>query len=121
MNIKGKFIIPLIALLIAVIMVGAVPVGAADTTASDTPTSDTLTYVQPTDPPTSSLDEEIGGFISSNLGGDLEAAEGPLRDFSETMSSFLTKIRDFLNAIIEAITGMGGMLGGSGGLGSLFG
>ena len=110
MKIKGKFIIPLIAVLIAMFTIGITPGAAADTT---TTVYDSLTYVPPTIPPTSSLEEEVEGIVSDVLGDDLQNAEGPLRGFSEIMGSLLNSIRNAINAIISFFQGVGGMIGNS--------
>lgn len=119
MKIKGIFVIPLIAILVAMLTVGTIPGFASDTTASEVTTSDTLTYVPPSFPPTSSFDEELGGFISDALGDDLQQAEGPIRGFSELMAGILNSFKNFLNNIIRIFEFGGGMLGDGGSLGSL--
>ncbi len=109
MKIKGIFVIPLIAILIAVFTIGATPGVAADTSVSDS-----LTYVPTTLPPTSSLDEEIEGMVSNLFGDDLQNAEGPIRGFSEIMAALLNSLRNILNSIIRIFQISGGMLGDSG-------
>lgn len=113
MKIKGAFVIPLVAIFIAMFTLGITPGVAADTTGSDTTMSDTLTFVPPTTPPTSSLDEEIEGFISDFIGDELQQAGGPLRAFSELMAGLLNSFRNILNSIIRIFQIGGGMLGNS--------
>lgn len=120
MKIKGLFVIPLIAILVAMLTVGTIPGFASDTTAEPT-TSDTLTYVPPTTPATSSFDEELEGFISDAIGDDLQQAEGPLRSFSELMAGLLNSFRNILNSIIKIFQIGGGMMGEGGALGNLGG
>ncbi len=116
MKIKGFFIIPLVAILIAMFTLGVVPGAATDTT---TELSDTLTFVPPTTPATSSFEEEIEGFISNNFGDDLQQAEGPLRGFSELMEGLLNSIRNILNSIVRIFQISGGMVGDGGVLGNI--
>lgn len=121
MKIKGLFVIPLVAILVAMLTVGAIPGFASDTTATEATTSDTLTYVPPSHPATSSFEEELGGFISGAIGDDLQQAEGPLRGFSELMAGLLNSFRNILNSIIRIFQISGGMMGDSGSLGDLAG
>ncbi len=109
MKIKGIFVIPLIAILIAMFTLGATPGIAADTTVSDS-----LTYVPTTLPPTSSLEEEVEGMVSNMFGDDLQNAEGPIRSFSQVMAALLNSIRNILNSIINIFQTAGGMIGDSG-------
>jgi len=120
MKIKGIFVIPLVAILIAMFTLGVVPGFASDTTAEPT-TSDTLTYVPPSTPPTSSFEEELEGFISDAIGDNLQQAEGPLRSFSELMAGLLNSLRNILNAIIRIFQIGGGMMGEGGSLSNLGG
>lgn len=113
MKIKGLFVIPLIAILVAMFTVGAIPGFASDTTAAEATTSDTLTYVPPSIPPTSSFEEELEGFISDAIGDELQQAEGPLRSFSELMAGLLNSFRNILNAILRIFQIGGGMMGNS--------
>lgn len=114
MKIKGKLIIPLIAILIAMFTVGVIPGVASDTTATEL--SDTLTFVPPTPPATSSLEEEVEVMVSDLLGDELESAEGPLRGFSTVMEGLLSSLRNILNSFIKIFEGFGGMLGNTDGL-----
>ena len=119
MKIKGFFIIPLVAILVAMFTLGVVPGAASDTTA-EKETSDTLTVVPTTKPATSSMDEEIGGFVSDFIGDDLQNMEGPIRGFSERMADFLNTVREYLLKIISLFEMGGGFLG-DGSLGDLAG
>lgn len=116
MKIKGKLIIPLIAILVAMFTIGITPGAAADTTVSDS-----LTYVPPSIPPTSSLEEEIEGFVSNAFGDDLQGAGEGFRPISEFMASLLNSIRNAINAIIAMFEGFGGMMGNMGSGGSVLG
>lgn len=120
MKIKGKLIIPLVAILIAMFTLGATPGVAVDTSASSEVTTteyDSLTYIPPTVPATSSLEEEVEGMVSDMFGEDLQQAEGPLRAFSEMMAGLLNSIKKIINSIINIFEIGGGMLGNSGSLG----
>ena len=122
MKIKGLFIIPLVAILVAMLTLGVVPGAASDTTAEEETTlSDTLTFVPPTMPATSSMDEEIEGFISDFMGDELQSAEGPLRGFSELMAGLLNSMRNILNSIVRIFQIGGGLMGEGGALGNLSG
>ena len=120
MKIKGKLIIPLVAILIAMFTLGATPGVAVDTSASSEVTTteyDPLTYVPPTAPATSSLEEEVEVMISDMFGDDLQQAEGPLRSFSEMMAGLLSSIKRIINSLINMLQIGGGMLGDGGALG----
>lgn len=116
MKIKGIYIIPLVAIMIAMFTIGITPGFASDTTASDT-----LTFVPPTEPETSSLEEEIGGFVSGAFGDELEQAGDSIVSFSGIMSQLLNSFRNILNAIIRIFQIGGGMMGDGGVLGGLAG
>lgn len=113
MKIKGKFIIPLVAILIAMFTLGVTPGAAADTTVT---ASDMLTYTQPTPPATSSFEEEVEVMVSDLLGDDLQQAEGPLRGVSEIMEALLQSFRNVLTSFIKIFENIGGKLGDSNGL-----
>lgn len=103
MKIRNKFMIPMIALILAALMIGsAVPGAASDTTAVDIEeeTTHPLTYVPPTPVPTSSIEDEIDAFVSENL-GDLAEAEDEIREMGGIMSSILRSIRDFIDRLID--------------------
>ncbi len=116
MKIKGKLIIPLVAILIAMFTIGITPGAAADTTASDS-----LTYVPPTVAPTSSLEEKAEDLVSGMLGDTLKDAEEPLRGISEIMASFLNSIKGVINKLIGLLQGAGDMMGNGDLLGNLDG
>lgn len=111
MKIKGKLIIPLIAILIAMFTLGATPGTAVDTTVSDS-----LTYVTQTVPPTSSIEEEVEEIVSDMFGDDLKDAEEPIRGVSTIMEGLLSSLRNILNSFIRIFEGVGGIMGNSGGL-----
>lgn len=126
MKIKGIFIIPLIAIMIALFTIGVTPGFASDTTAgsvvdseqsTSVTLSDTLTFIPTTEAPTSSFEEEVEGVVSGVLGGNVEGIETPVRGFSTLMEKLLTSMRNILNSIIRILEISGGMLGG----GNLFG
>lgn len=116
MKIKGKLIIPLVAILIAMFTLGITPGVAADTTGSSVSTTDPLTYVPPTAPATSSLEEEIEGMVSDMFGEDLKESGDTLRGFSQMMAEILNTFRNLINKIIEIFQSAGGMLGNIGSL-----
>lgn len=115
MKIRNKFLIPLVALLLAILMTGvSVPGTAADTSASqatEVSTSHPLEYVPTTMPPTSSLDEEIDAMISENL-GNLAGAEDEIRENNSAMGTILRAIRDFIDSIIETFRKIGDLFTG---------
>ena len=119
MKIKGIFVIPLIAIMIAMFTIGVVPGFASDTTAQ-TSVSDSLTYVDPSYPPTSSFDQELEGFISDAVGDSLQQAGGPIRGISEIMSALLKSFRNVLTSIIKVFEAGGSMLG-NGSIGNISG
>ena len=116
MKIKGLYIIPLIAIMVAMLTVGAVPGFASDTTAGEVTTSDALTYVPPSIPPTTSIDEAINGFVSDAFGDDLQQAEGPVRGVSELMAKLLSSFRNILTSLLRILDISGDMMGDSNGL-----
>lgn len=112
MKIRNKFLIPLLALILAMLMVGAPISGtAADTEAPETSASTTHphTYVPPTLPSTTNNDGMIEDFISENL-GDLADSKEDVRGFITIMDNILTAIRDFIDQIIEAAKWIGEIL-----------
>lgn len=111
MKIKGKLIIPLVAILIAMFTLVIAPGTAVDTTVSDS-----LTFVTQTVPPTSSLEEEVEDIVSDLLGDELQGAEEPIRSVSKIMEGLLTSLRNILNSFIKIFEGFGEMLGNSGNL-----
>lgn len=103
MKIRNKFLIPMIALVLAAVMIGsAVPGTATDTTAAESAEATThpLTYVPTTPVPTSSLEDEINAFVSNNLGG-LAEAEDEVREVGGVIGNILKSIRDFIDKLIE--------------------
>lgn len=114
MKIKGKLIIPLIAVLIAMFTLGITPGVVAESTETTVSISDELTYVPPTIPPTSSLEEEVEGMVSDLIGDDLQNSEESVRGFSKIMAGLLGSIKNVLNSMIKILQGIGGMLGNTG-------
>lgn len=123
MKIKGFFVIPLIAILIAMFTLGAVDGTAVDTSAdqSTSEISDTLTFVPPTTPATSSLEEEVVGFVSNNLGGALEDASGPVKGFTQQIQNLLNQLLTYLNMFLNLFRAGGDLLGNGNILGNLGG
>lgn len=120
MKIKGAFIIPLVAIMIAMLTLGAVPGMATDTTVTES-VQDSLTYI-PTEPdPTSSLEQELEGFISDKFGDTLESTGDTLLEKGGVMATILTALRNALNSLIRILQLGGGMLGGSDLSGGLLG
>ena len=123
MKIKNKFIIPVIAVLVALFMTG-VPVAtvAADTEASDSTSETTTTnpawthtYTQTTlpYPTTSSLDEEINSAVSDILGETAGELGEPIRDAANTSGGFLRAIKAFIDKLIEFTKKIGDFLSGT--------
>lgn len=114
MKIRNKFLIPMIALLLAALMIGSSVSGAAtDTTASVSASETTqhpLTYIPTTIPPTSSLEEEIDKFVSENLGG-LAGAEDEVREFGGIMGTILRAFQSIIDKIIALAEKVGEFLG----------
>ena len=122
MKIKNKFIIPVIAIFVALIMVGspativAVDTEASDVTEKTTTTSPAwthdYTYTTTTQAPTSSLEEEIEGAVSDIL-GDVDNGIGEtIRDAANTSGGLLRGFRNIINKIIEFCNMVGDLLGG---------
>lgn len=115
MKIRNKFLIPMIALVLAALIIGsAVPGAATDTTAAESAeeTTHPLTYIPTTPVPTSSLEDEIDAFVSNNL-GDLAEAEDEVREVGGVMGSILKTIRDFIDKLIEFFRKAGDLFTGS--------
>ena len=115
MKIRNKFIIPVIAILLAILMTGMGVTGtAADTSASESTSESTthpLTYVPPSVPTTASLEEEIDKFVSENLGG-LNDYEDDIRDTGNIFDQILSFFSGFLGKLIEFAQKIGDMLYG---------
>lgn len=116
MKIKNKFIIPLIAILVAMIMVGGVPGTAADTTASDeTSTTHPLTYIPPSIATTSNIEDEIDGIVSEVIGGlvsNPDQVGDDIREASSFMDKIITGMTNFIDIIINFFKALGDKLGG---------
>lgn len=117
MKIRNKFIIPVIALLIAMLMVGGSVSGtAADTSApEETSTTHPMTYIPPTAAPTSSLDEEINAMVSNLISSNVENPDQIGSDIRESSSFFgkiITAITNFIDLIMSWVSSIGDKLGG---------
>ncbi len=113
MKIKGKFIIPLVAIMIAMFTLGATPGFAGDTTATTVSVEDSLTYVPPTYTTDAPLEDQIGDFISSAVGDELESAGGQIMETGGVMNALLLSLRKVLNAFVRIFEILGNMLGNS--------
>lgn len=113
MKIKGKFIIPLVAIMIAMFTVGATPSFAGDTTATTVSVEDSLTYVPPTFTTEPPLEDQIGGFISGAFGEELENAGDSMLETGGVMNAFLQSLRRVLNSFVKIFERIGLMLGNS--------
>lgn len=113
MKIKGKFIIPLVAIMIAMFTLGATPGFAGDTTATTASVEDSLTYVPPTYTTEAPLEDQIGGFISSAVGDELESAGDQIMESGGVMNALLLSLRKVLNAFVRIFEIFGNMLGNS--------
>lgn len=123
MKIKGFFVIPLIAILIAMFTIGAVPGTAVNTSAEEitSTVSDTLTFVYPTMPETSSLEEEVVGFVSNNFGGVIGEASGPTKSIASMFANILETIKGYLEKLLGLLESSGDALGSGNLLGNLGG
>lgn len=113
MKIKGTLIIPLVAIMIAMFTLGATPGFAGDTTATTVSVEDSLTYVPPTYTTDAPLEDQIGGFISSAVGDELESAGGQIMENGGVMNALLLSLRKVLNAFVRIFEILGNMLGNS--------
>lgn len=113
MKIKGTLIIPLVAIMIAMFTLGATPGFAGDTTATTVSVEDSLTYVPPTYTTDAPLEDQIGGFISSAVGEELESAGGQIMESGGVMNALLLSLRKVLNAFVRIFEILGNMLGNS--------
>ena len=114
MKIKNKFIIPLIAILVAMLMVGGSVSGvAADTSASvDEMTSTThpLTYVPPPIATTESLDDTIDEVVSgvmSTLFDDPGQIGDDIREGNGIVDQMLRLFTNFIDTFINALKFIG--------------
>lgn len=122
MKIKNKFIIPVIAVLVALIMVGSpATTVAADTESSESTTETTTTnpawthdytYTTTTLPATSSLEEEIDKVVSDIIGDKGDGLGETIRDVANTSGGLLRSFRNIINKIIEFFSKIGDLLGG---------
>lgn len=113
MKIKGKFIIPLVAIMIAMFTLGVTPGLAGDTTATTASVEDSLTYVPPTYTTEAPLEDQIGGFISSAVGEELESAGDQMMETGGVMNALLLSLRKVLNSFVRIFEIIGNMLGNS--------
>lgn len=132
MKIKGKLIIPLVAIIIAMSTLGATPGFAGDTQPS-TSVEDSFTYVKPETTTGVPIEDQVGEYISSALGDELQNAGGTAMEKGGILYEIMSRIRNILNSFVKIfesiglIMGNGGLdlgLGDSGlggGLGDLFG
>lgn len=119
MKIKGKLIIPLVAIMIAMFTLGATPGFAGNTEAPEISESETttvydeLTYrptTLPTEPP---MDEQIGDFISGAFGDELKDAGDSMMEEGSIMNAFLKSLRKVLNSFVKILERVGLMIGNS--------
>lgn len=110
MKIKSKFLIPVIAILIAMLMVGGSVSGvAADTSASAdemTSTTHPLTYIPPPIATTESLDDTIDGIVSdvmSTLFEDPGQIGDDIREGNGIIDQILSVFTNFIDSIINAL------------------
>lgn len=112
MKIKGKFIIPLVAIMIAMLTVGATPGFAGDTTVT-TSVEDSFTYVPPTYTTEPPFEDQINGFVSDAFGEELENAGNSMMESGGIMNAFLQSLRRVLNSFVVIFERIGLMLGNS--------
>ena len=113
MKIKGKFIIPLVAIMIAMFTLGVTPGFAGDTTATTVSVEDSLTYVPPTYTTEAPLEDQVGDFISSAVGEELENAGDQIMETGGVMNALLLSLRKVLNAFVRIFEILGNMMGNS--------
>ena len=115
MKIKNKFIIPLIAILVAMLMVGGVSGTAADTSApEDTSTTHPLTYIPPSYATTGGIEDEIEGIVSNVMTGlvsDPDQVGDDIRETSGIMDKILTAMTNFIDMIINLAKKLGDFFG----------
>lgn len=122
MKIKGKFIIPIVAIIIAMCTVGTTPGFAGDTQPS-TSVVDSYTYVESTREPEIPLEDQLGGYVSSAFGDQMQEAGNAAMEKGGILNKIMTRIRNILNSFVNILERIGAMMG-SGSLdlgGSLFG
>lgn len=113
MKIKGTLIIPLVSIMIAMFTLGATHGFAGDTTATTVSVEDSLTYVPPTYTTEAPLEDQIGGFISSAVGDELESAGDQMMETGGVMNALLLSLRKVLNSFVRIFEIIGNMLGNS--------
>lgn len=116
MKVKNKFLIPLIAIFVAMLMVGGGVSGvAADTSASDeTSTTHPLTYIPPEIATTESPDEAIDELVSnimSTLVSDPDQVGEDIRESNGIIDAILTAFTNFIDVIINFFKQIGDKLG----------
>lgn len=116
MKIKNKFLIPVIAILVAMLMVGGGVSGtAADTSASDeTSTTHPLTYIPPEIATTANMDEAIDQLVSdvmSNIVSDPDQVGDDIRETSGFLDKILTVFTNFIDMLINFFKTIGDKLG----------
>lgn len=116
MKIKNKFLIPIIAVLVAMIMVGGGVSGtAADTSSSDeTSTTHPLTYIPPSIATTGNIEDEIDGIVSDVMSGlvsDPDQVGDDIRESSSFIDKILTVFTNFIDMIINFAKKIGDYLG----------
>lgn len=129
MKIKGKFIIPLVAIMIAMFTLGSTPGFAGNTEAAESTTvEDTHTYVDPTFTTKAPLEDQVGEFLSSNFSDELQNAGDSMMETGGVMNALLKSLRRVLNSFVIIFERIGDILGNTnidlsklGNLGNLFG
>ena len=129
MKIKGKIIIPRVAIMIAMFTLGATPGFAGNTEAAESTTVyDTLSYVDPTFTTKAPLEDQVGEFLSSNFSDELQNAGDSMMETGGVANLFLKSMRRALNSFVIILERIGDILGNTnidfsnlGNLGNLFG
>ena len=129
MKIKGKFIIPLVAIMIAMFTLGATPGFAGNTEAAESTTVyDSITYETHTSTTKAPIDEQLGNFLSSNFSDELQGAGDTIMETGGVANIFLKSLRKVLNSFVIILERVGDILGNTnidlsnlGNLGNFFG
>lgn len=129
MKIKGKLIIPLVAIIIAMCTLGATP-GFAGDTQPNTSVEDSFTYVKPETTTAVPLEDQVAGFVSSAVGDELQSAGDTVMEKGGILYKLMERVRNILDSFVKIFESIGLVLGngslnfGDGGLdigGGLFG
>ncbi len=112
MKIKGKLIIPLVAIIIAMCTLGATP-GFAGDTQPNTSVEDSFTYVKPETTTAVPLEDQIAGFVSGAVGDELQSAGDTVLEKGGIMNKLLNAFKNILESFVRIFERIGLMMGNS--------